>query len=67
MSRPPADLAGWTRLASTGGHPSSSYSAFLSGQAALEQLAVLDEAQAKQLISVCATTLFTLPGSATPG
>ena len=61
MSRPPADLAGWIRLASTRGHQASGYSALLSGQAAIEQLAGLDEAQAKQLISVCAATLSLYP------
>ena len=61
MSRPPADLAGWTRLASTRGHQASSYSTLLSGQAALEQLAMLDEAQAKRLISVCAAALSLYP------
>ena len=61
MSRPPAELASWTRLASVRRRRPSGYAALLSGQAAQEQLALLDEAQAKQLISVCAAALSLYP------
>ena len=59
--RSPADLAGWTRLASTRGRQPSGYFALRSGQDALEQLAVLDEPQARQLLSVCAAALSLYP------
>ncbi len=61
VSRLPTTLADPARLAPLAGRQPPGYAALLCGRAALEQLALLSEVQARQVLSVCAATLSLYP------
>lgn len=61
ISRLPTNLADPARLAPRSGRQPPGYTVLLSGQAAVAELALLSEDQARQVLSVCAATLSLYP------